>query len=146
MIVVDASVVVTALADDGPDGDRVRVRLRGERLAAPHVIDLEVASAWRRLIGTGDLDDRRAALAVQDLHDLRLHRVSHRPLLSRCWELKDNLTIHDAAYVALAELLGVAVLTADVRLASAPGPRCPIEVLSSVSPGPGAPAAEPSGS
>ncbi|HUZ44619.1 MAG TPA: hypothetical protein VMU63_09460 [Acidimicrobiales bacterium] len=70
--------------------------------------------------------------------------MSHRPLLSRCWELKDNLTIYDAAYVALAELLGVAVLTADVRLASAPGPRCPIEVLPPVSPGPGAPAAEPS--
>ena len=56
MIVVDASVVVTALADDGVDGDRVRQRLRGERLVAPHLIDVEVASAWRRLAAVGALD------------------------------------------------------------------------------------------
>lgn len=53
MIVVDASVLVTALADDGPDGERARVRLAGERLAAPHLIDVEVVSAWRRLAGGG---------------------------------------------------------------------------------------------
>ena len=56
MIVVDASVIVTALADDGYDGDRVRDRLRGERLIAPHVVDLEVASAWRRLAAAGRLE------------------------------------------------------------------------------------------
>lgn len=54
MIVVDASIVVTALADDGPDGDAVRSRLRGERLVAPHLIDLEVLSAWRRFAAAGD--------------------------------------------------------------------------------------------
>ncbi|HVA43960.1 MAG TPA: type II toxin-antitoxin system VapC family toxin [Acidimicrobiales bacterium] len=146
MIVVDASVVVTALADDGPDGDRVRARLRGERLTAPEVIDLEVVAAWRRLVTAGHLDGPRAQLALQDLGELRLRRVSHRPLLVRCWELRENLTIYDAAYVALAELLDVALLTADVRLASAPGPQCRVEVLAPVSPGPAAPAAEPSGS
>ena len=72
MIVVDASIIVTALADDGPDGDRLRARLRGEQLAAPHVIDLEVASAWRRLVAAGALDQRRAQLAFNDLAGLRL--------------------------------------------------------------------------
>lgn len=129
MIVVDASTVVTGLADDGPDGDRVRERLRGERLTAPQVIDLEVTSAWRRLVTAGRLDDRRARLALGDLRALRLERAPHRPLLDRCWELRDNLTTYDAAYVALAEHLEVVLLTADGRLASAPGIRCEVEVL-----------------
>lgn len=129
MIVVDASVIVTALADDGPDGDRARDRLRGERLAAPHLLDLEVTSAWRRLVAGGELDERRARLALGDLHGLRVDHVRHGALLDRCWELRDNLSVYDAAYVALAELLDAMLVTADAKLAKAPGPRCPIEVL-----------------
>lgn len=129
MIVVDASVVVPALADDGPDGDSARERLRGERLAAPHLLDLEVTSAWRRMVGAGELDGRRARLALADLQDLRVNRVRHGNLLDRCWELRGNLTVYDAAYVALAELLEVTLVTADATLARSPGPRCPIEVL-----------------
>jgi predicted nucleic acid-binding protein len=131
LIVVDASVIVTALADDGDDGDRARDRLRRERLVAPHVIDLEVVSAWRRLAAAGDLDNRRVQLALEDLRALRLERVPHRALLTRCWELRDNLTVHDAAYVALAELLDVTLVTADARLAGASRPRCEIELLRS---------------
>lgn len=129
MIVVDASVLVTALADDGDDGDRVRARLRGERLTAPHLIDLEAASAWRRLAAAGDLDERRAQLALGDLRALRLERVPHRPLLARCWELRDNLTMYDAAYVALAESLGVTLVTGDARITTAPKIRCEVERL-----------------
>lgn len=129
MIVVDASVIVTALADDGPDGDRARERLRGERLAAPYLLDLEVTSAWRRLVAAGELDERRARLALADLQGLRVERVRHGSLLDRCWELRGNLTVYDAAYVALAELLEVILVTADAKLAKAPGSRCPIEVL-----------------
>ena len=129
MIVVDASVLVTALGDDGPDGDATRTRLRGERLAAPHLIDLEVASAWRRLAAAGHLPPRRVELALADLLALRLERVPHHPLLQRCWELRDNLTVYDAAYVVLAEALGTRLLTADARMAGAPGCRCLIEVL-----------------
>jgi predicted nucleic acid-binding protein len=129
VIVVDASVLVTGLGDDGPDGDRVRARLRIERLVAPHVIDLEVASAWRRLVSAGHLDQRRATLALADLGSLRIERVPHGPLVERCWALRDNLTIYDAAYIALAELLGIDVLTADARLAAAPGIRCAVEMI-----------------
>lgn len=131
MIVVDASVIVTALADDGPDGDRARERLRGERLASPHLLDLEVISAWRRLVAAGELDDRRARLALADLQGLRVDRVRHGTLLDRCWELRGNVTVYDAAYVALAELLEVTLVTADGKLAKARGSRCPIEVLRS---------------
>lgn len=129
MIVVDASILVTALGDDGTDGVTARARLRGERLAAPHLIDCEVASAWRRLVAAGHFSPRRVDLGLADLLSLRLLRAPHAPLLPRCWELRANLTIYAAAYVALAEALEATLLTADVRMADAPGPRCPIEVL-----------------
>jgi predicted nucleic acid-binding protein len=129
LIVVDASVIVTALGDDGPDGDRARQRLRGERLAAPHLLDLEVTSAWRRLAAAAQLDERRVRLALADLQARRVVRVRHGTLLDRCWELRDDLTVYDAAYVALAELLEVTLVTADGKLSKAPGARCPIEAL-----------------
>jgi predicted nucleic acid-binding protein len=129
VIVVDASVVASALGDDGSDGDRARARLWDEVLAAPHLIDLEVGSVWRRLVATGDMDVRRAGLAFTDLADLPIRRAPHVELLPRCWELRNNLTIYDAAYVALAEALGATLVTADARLQGAAGPRCAIEVL-----------------
>jgi predicted nucleic acid-binding protein len=129
VLVVDASVLAPALADDGPDGDAARARLRGQSLVAPELIDLETTSVIRRQFRTGDLDPRRAGLALTDLVELPLRRAPHRPLLARCWELRENLTVYDAAYVALAEVLDVVLLTADARLANAPGPRCQIELL-----------------
>jgi predicted nucleic acid-binding protein len=129
VIVVDAGVLVTALADDGPDGDLCRSRLAGQPLAAPHLIDLEVGSVLRRLVRSGGVPERRARLALTDLEDLPVERAPARPLLPRCWELRDNLTFYDAAYVALAELLDIALLTADARLARATGPRCTIQLL-----------------
>jgi predicted nucleic acid-binding protein len=129
VLVVDASVLVVALGDDGADGDRARARLRDEELVAPELIDLEVISVLRRQLSAGTLDVRRAQFAVDDLRDLPMQRAPHRPLLSRCWELRSNLTAYDAAYVALAEALDTVVLTADVHLANAPGVMCPIELL-----------------
>jgi predicted nucleic acid-binding protein len=131
VIVVDASVLATALGDDGADGDQARARLRGERLTAPGLIDLEVLSVWRRQVREGAMDGRRAALALADLAALPLRRTPHRLLLARCWELHDNLTMYDASYVALAEVLDVTLLTADRRLARTTGPRCTVEVLRS---------------
>ena len=126
---VDASVVVSALADDGDDGDLARRRLRGEQLCAPEILELEVTSALRRLLGAGDLDERRADLALGDLSDLDVRRVGHRALLLRVWELRHTVTTYDAAYVALAETIDAVLVTADRRLAAASGPRCAIEVL-----------------
>lgn len=129
MIVVDASVLAPALADDGADGDRARARLRGEALVAPELIDLEAASVIRRQLQGGQLDARRAALALTDLLEVPIRRAPHRPLLGRCWELRENLTIYDAAYVALAELLDVVLVTADARVAGAPGLRCEVGLM-----------------
>lgn len=129
MLVVDASVVAVALVDDGADGDAARARLRGEHLAAPALLDLEVASVWRGRVRGGHLEPARARSALDDLQALAIERVGHAALLERCWELGDNLTVYDAAYVALAEALDVPLVTADRRLAGAPGLGCVIEVL-----------------
>ena len=129
MIVVDASVLVVALADDGQHGDAARARLRNEQLAAPELIDLEVGSVLRRQLAAGTLDERRAWFALGDLVELPMMRAPHRTLLPRCWELRDNLTMYDAAYVALAEDLESLLLTADARLTQAAGPRCPVELF-----------------
>ena len=129
MLVIDASVLAVALLDDGQDGDTTRRRLRGESLAAPALIDLEVLSVWRGLSRGGQLDTRRVALAFEDLQSLPMQRVDHAPLLERCWQLRENLTVYDAAYVALAEVLQATLVTGDRRLARASGPRCAIEVV-----------------
>ena len=83
----------------------------------------------RRLCTSGQLHNVRAAQALADLDALRLERVAHRPLLRRCWELRDNVTVYDAAYVALAEMLDATLLTADERLTRAPLARCAFELL-----------------
>ena len=129
MIVADATVLVVALADDGSHGDQARSRLHGERLTGPELADLEVASVLRRQMKAGTLDARRARLALDDLAALPALRAPHRPLLPRCWELRNNLTIYDAAYVALAEAMNTTLRTGDRKLAKAPGPQCPIEIF-----------------
>jgi predicted nucleic acid-binding protein len=129
VIVVDASVLAPALADDDDDGDRARARLAGERLVAPELVDLEVLSVVRRAVRLGALPERRARQAIDDLFAVPLRRAPHLPLLTRAWELRDNLTPYDAVYVALAEAIGAALLTADARLAQAPGLRCDVDLL-----------------
>lgn len=129
MLVVDASVLVVALGDDGAAGMLARNRLAGERLAAPELIDLEVVSVLRRQVASGRFPPARARQAIADLRVMPLLRSPHAPLLERCWELRENVTVYDAAYVALAEVLDAVLLTADQRLISAPGPRCTRELI-----------------
>ena len=130
MVVVDASVIAPALSvDEHVLGEHLRERLERERLVAPALIDLEVASAWRGQARGGQLHDRRAEAALADLAALPLERVPHGPLMRRIWDLRDNLSAYDASYVALAESLDTILLTGDERLARAPGIRCEVELL-----------------
>lgn len=131
VIVADAGVLVAIFVDDGTRGEIARARVRDERLAAPELIDLEVTSALRGLLRVGKVNEFRARLALADLRRLPLRRASHQGLVTRCWELRDNLTAYDASYVALAGMLGVTLVTTDLRLALAPQRLCPVEVLSS---------------
>jgi predicted nucleic acid-binding protein len=130
LIVVDASVVVNVVADDGEDGDLARDRIaRDPDLHAPHVLDLEVTSALRKRTASGVLEAGRAADALEGLRLLVVARYPHIPLLARAWELRANVTPYDAAYLALAEALGCRLVTTDVALANVPGARCPVDVL-----------------
>jgi predicted nucleic acid-binding protein len=129
VIVVDASVIATALTDADLPGHRVRARLVDEVLGAPELLDLEVLSVMRRHVRAGRLGVHQAHRVLLELRALPIERASHHVLVSRCWELRDNLSPYDAAYVALAERLGVVLVTADSRLARAHGIRCTVEVL-----------------
>lgn len=130
MIVVDASVLANAVADDTRDGDLARERLsQAMSLHAPELVYLEVLSVLRRRAATGDLDDRRSEFARGDLRDLPLRSYPHLPLADRVWQLRSNATSYDAAYLALAELLDCPLLTSDGKLAGVPGVTCRVEVL-----------------
>ena len=132
MIVVDASVLANALADDGTDGRSARRRLTAaDGLAAPDLVDVETVAVLRKRWLGGDLTARRFSSAVGDLEDLALDRYPTLPLMRRAYELRANVTAYDAVYVALAEALACPLVTADERLANAPGPVCAIQVLRS---------------
>ena len=130
MIVLDASAVVD-LALGSPRGRRVAERLlrRTGRLQAPHLVDLEVVQAMRRLVAIGAVTEGRARAGLDAIALLPLDRHPHAPYVERIWALRRNLTAYDAAYVALAEGLDATLLTCDGRIAAAPGHRARVEVV-----------------
>lgn len=129
MLVVDASVVARVVGDGGGAGTRYRQRLRDERIAAPDLLRVEVASVLRRQQQTGAISREQASAAINNLLALPIVVYPTAPLLRRSWELRDNFTAYDACYVALAEVVGGPLLTADARMAKAPGSLCAIEVI-----------------
>jgi predicted nucleic acid-binding protein len=131
LIVVDASVLANALGDDGVDGRAARERLVADAddLAAPDLVDVETVAVLRKRWLSDGLSDRRFAAAIDDLEDLALSRYPTLGLMRRAFELRANVTAYDATYIALAEHLRCKLLTADQRLAAAPGVRCDVELL-----------------
>ncbi|MGH9064096.1 MAG: type II toxin-antitoxin system VapC family toxin [Acidimicrobiales bacterium] len=125
MDVVDASAAVLALRADG----EARRRLRQVRLQAPCLIDAEVTQALRRAEQRGELAPDAAVLALRTWRRLGIRRHRMPGLLPRVWALRHNLSSYDATYVALAEILGCPLVTADGRLATAPGVRCPVALV-----------------
>jgi predicted nucleic acid-binding protein len=130
VIVADASALTPALLGLAGSKPLVeRLFADGAGLHAPHVIDLEVTSALRKLSARGLIEARTANQALANLNDTRLVRHGHALLLPRIWQLRSNLSPYDAAYVALAELLDAPLLTRDRRLANAPGHQARVEVV-----------------
>lgn len=129
MLVVDASILAPAVADEGRDGRRFRERLRGETVIGPDLLRLEVMSVLRRHAANGALTGAQADSAAKDLFAFPITVFPTAPLLPRAWELRHNVSAYDACYVALAEAVDHPLLTADRRLADAPGLRCTVEVL-----------------
>ena len=118
MIVVDSSVVVSALTEAHETGRVARARMStATDVAAPQLLDLEVVSALRGLVQARKISRKDAQLALADLGDLDVDRWDHGGLVLRVWQLRDNLTPYDASYVALAEELGCPLVTGDAKLA-----------------------------
>ena len=133
MLVLDASAAAELiLARDGSDGIAAAIAEHDYDLHAPHLLDIEVISALRRLTATRKASAERAAEALDDLADLPITRYPHDILLNRVWELRANFSSYDGAYVALAEALteeGAALLTSDAGLARAARRHTGVEVL-----------------
>lgn len=123
-LVVDATVVVAALVDAGPDGQWAESVLVSDVLAAPHLMPVETANILRRAALAGNVTADVATLAHADLLRLRIELFPYEPVATRAWELRDNLTAYDAWYVALAEALTAPLATLDHRLSRSPGTRC----------------------
>jgi predicted nucleic acid-binding protein len=125
VIVLDASAAVLALLNDGD----ARRAVAEESAAVPHLADSEVAHALRAQALRGRLTPEQARDALGLWARLGVRRFPAVGLLPRIWELRVNLSAYDATYVALSEALGCDLVTADARLAQAPGPTCPITVV-----------------
>jgi predicted nucleic acid-binding protein len=125
-VVCDASVIVAALLDSGPDGQWAVGRLTGVDLHAPTLVHYECANVIRRLELAGTVGADQAALAYADLLDLNVTLWPYEVLGGRIWQLRQNLTSYDAAYVALAETLTATLVTLDQRIARSPGIECAI--------------------
>jgi len=125
MIVLDASVAVSGLLNAG----RARDVLAHEQLHAPHLIDTEVASVLRRHVNAGTLTASGGWQCLNTFSRLGITRYPALGVVDRVWALRENLSAYDATYVALAEMLACPLITADARLARAPGPKCDITIL-----------------
>lgn len=125
MIVVDTSAALAALLGN----HSARESLAGRRLLAPHVIDAELAHAVRGLALGGQVTGEDAVRLLTTWSQVAIDRLPMLGLLPRAWELRDNLTAYDALFVAAAEAHGVPLVTADRRLAAAPGIRCRLELV-----------------
>lgn len=134
MIVVDASVLTNAFTDDGPVGAAARAQLaRDPHWAAPEHLLVESFSAVRgRWLGRR-IGDARALDALEGVRSAAVDLISVRPLFDRMWELRDNVSGYDAAYVALAEAYECPLVTADVRVERVPHLRCEVRVAAPAS-------------
>ncbi len=129
MIVLDSSALVELLLGT-PEGRAIGRRWQAEGQAhAPHLATVETAHVVRRLTMVGAISDDRGRKLLGRLQQLPFQRHEHELLLPRMWELKGHLTAYDAIYVALAEALGLSLLTMDRKLAAAPGHRASIELV-----------------
>jgi predicted nucleic acid-binding protein len=119
MIVLDASVVVELLTN-GALADSLRRELgkHNHSILVPHLLDVEVVSALRKLVAGRRIDSHRSEQLLRGLAALPAERCPHTPLVLRIWELRHNFTAYDAAYIALAESTNSVLYTSDAKLCS----------------------------
>ncbi|GIU88121.1 MAG: ribonuclease VapC12 [Acidimicrobiia bacterium] len=131
MIVLDASAALELLLNtEGGELVRARIADPSESLHAPHLLAVEVAQVLRRYVASRSVTAEVAVAALEDLAGLDIAHYAHEPFLGRIWELRENVTAYDAAYLTLAEVLDAPLLTFDGKLATAPGHDARVELLS----------------
>ena len=114
MIVIDASAIIQVLVGRDP-GPALLDAVAGD-LAAPHILDVEVLSALRGMVLGGVLPLEAAESARGSYADLVIDRYEAALLADRVWALRTQYTSYDAMYLALAEGLGVPLVTCDRKL------------------------------
>ncbi|HEX9733049.1 MAG TPA: type II toxin-antitoxin system VapC family toxin [Thermoanaerobaculia bacterium] len=120
-LVVDASVVLALLLRTKEAGKvRDKIITHNGHLAAPHLLDVEITEVLHRCCNAGELTPERARCALSDLADLPIHRYAHQSYLEWIWDRRDEVTIADGVYLALARFLSVPLLTLDDRLRGLP--------------------------
>ena len=119
MIVVDASVLVMALAGPSDRGEAARSALfADDDWAAPAHMPLEVVRTLHKAARTKQLPPRDADAAFQAMAAMQVSYVeSDSLLLHTVWKLRHNLAVDDAAYLAVAALHAAPLVTFDARLA-----------------------------
>jgi predicted nucleic acid-binding protein len=118
VIVVESSAMVDALVGD-PTNPGLLALLAEEELHAPALLDFEVASALRGHLLGGKLDPARLEEAVEDFIAFRIERHPMTDLLGHMLDLRDNVTVYDAAYLVLAQALAAPIVSADAKLKEA---------------------------
>ncbi|MBE9540600.1 MAG: type II toxin-antitoxin system VapC family toxin [Proteobacteria bacterium] len=127
-IVIDASVIVAALADTGRDGTWAESLIASETLVAPELAMVEVTNILRRLELAKELSPLESGRAQKDLMRLDIQLFPFHPFADRIWALRKNVTSYDAWYVALAEALECSLATLDLKLKKATGIKCTFAV------------------
>lgn len=123
MIVVDSSAWVDWATNGGSARLYDALGSSGHWVVPQH-FRLEAMNAARGLwlgrhLSAGEFDE-----VVEQLGTADLDEWPTASLIPRIRELAANANAYDAAYVALAEELGCAIVAADAKLARIPGIRC----------------------
>ena len=128
--VVDAAAAVSALGRKDAVGIAAHKRIVEATCHAPHLIDAEVGHVLRRGERTGEISEETALTALRALPEMIDYRYPHTgQLAQRAWDLRHTVTFYDGLYVALAAVLDVPLLTADIRLNKAPGLSCRVILI-----------------
>ncbi|MBD0292957.1 MAG: PIN domain-containing protein [Jiangellaceae bacterium] len=129
-LVIDASALVRAGVGTDVGAKELRTRLVAEDCHAPHLIDAEVGDVLRRRARRGKISSGLARLVLREVSNLIDFRYAHTgEFATRAWELRENLTIYDALYVALASSLNTVLITVDRQLAAVAEAACAVDLI-----------------
>ncbi|EST27309.1 type II toxin-antitoxin system VapC family toxin [Streptomyces roseochromogenus] len=130
MIVLDCSALVPALTSRTAGAHLLRGRIaQASTVFSPTLLDYEIQSALLGMERGGKLTANQVSKAIDDYRLLPLTRHETLPFFDRIRALRQNLSVYDAQYVALAEALGIPLVTCDARIDRSGAAKCPIEVF-----------------